>query len=1028
MRLLIAVARPFGAPIDYDNVTGLVAELGKIKRHFEVGVLMAATPKSIEREIRHVGYDALHLLCHGSSSGILCMEDGEGALYKSNGTDLLAAIGATSCKLVTLAVCHGAATFDGALPDGLTVIAVHPALSVYQRSALHFYEALYGFLLEGLPAETALKQADARARLDTLVGRELEENLFQLLQAGEPLPAAPEGAPTLPDLPGAELVLDPNLPRPQGMVERTNELYEVTRRLLPKEVGIAGHKPTVVLLHGTGGTGKTTLALMAAKRMREDQRFPGGIFGVGLEGATSGQVVAERIFQTLGYQQPPGEWDDVRAALARAVAARTGEQPALVLLDNIEEAIEGAAGRETYQVLETLAAAGEGVRVLCTSRFPLGSAAGNLVDECLVEGLSPENAREFIIERLGGASSFKADPMQPEEQGLVNLLVEITGGHPLALHFLVAAFKDIRELHGSFAEAAAEFKKELEAGFANLARLDDPALPPRQLGLEEIVDFSLTRLGEQARTLFFRLCAFRDGLAIPPPAFLKDLVGFDLRTFKELKRVGLAHIPETGQRKFVNIQPALRRIGFGKLRQAEPEFMGRLATVYAGWLKEQTEMSAVFDERNTVLDLVGELLVIGQPEMSDALLNNLLIFSSHFPPSVDVIQHLQSLSDNFKITRADAPVSDKSRHSRLIGNLSLSLTRAGRHQEALPLAQEATDTLRMLVEAKHEGSLSEFANCLNILSTIYAAQGSYEESMGPAQEAMDIRRSLAKTQPTIYLPDLAMSLNNLGNQLAKLGRYEEALKSTQEAVKIRRRLAKTEPAVHLPDLAMSLNNLSNRFAVQGQYKKALVPAQQAVIIYRRLVQGQSDVFLPELAKCLGNLGLLFLDLRRYKQALSSMLEVESVFRTLVESQPEVYLSDLAICLNNLGDLLSKLGRSKEALTMLQESVEIYDALAETQPAIFMPNLAWSLHSLGDTLHEIGKKEPACEAYLAAVVTILPFAQKQQEVWGLTAELCLHDLQAHCPEALEALKQRLKVQGINLIIVDTPGADEGGPEN
>jgi len=83
----------------------------------------------------------------------------------------------------------------------------------------------------------------------------------------------------------------------------------------------------------------------------------------------------------------------------------------------------------------------------------------------------------------------------------------------------------------------------------------------------------------------------------------------------------------------------------------------------------------------------------------------------------------------------------------------------------------------------------DLALSLNNLSVSLTKLGRPEDALAAIEEAVTIRRELAAARPEAYRPDLALSLNNLAARLADLGRPEDALAASQEAVTIRRELA-----------------------------------------------------------------------------------------------------------------------------------------------------------------------------------------------------------------------------------------------
>jgi predicted ATPase/class 3 adenylate cyclase len=117
---------------------------------------------------------------------------------------------------------------------------------------------------------------------------------------------------------------------------------------------LTGPEVRLVTLTGTGGVGKTRLALAAAAEL--GQAFPHGVFFVPLAPVRDAGVMWKTIASGLDVSDGPA---------ADAVAGYLGDRRALLVLDNLEQ-LDGAA-----DVVAELLAAAPGVVVLATSRRPL---------------------------------------------------------------------------------------------------------------------------------------------------------------------------------------------------------------------------------------------------------------------------------------------------------------------------------------------------------------------------------------------------------------------------------------------------------------------------------------------------------------------------------------------------------------------------------------------------------------------------------------------------------------------------------
>jgi DNA-binding SARP family transcriptional activator/tetratricopeptide (TPR) repeat protein len=310
-------------------------------------------------------------------------------------------------------------------------------------------ESLWAHLLTALDstgrtAEALEQYGVVRARIGAELGVEPGPELqqvFERLLAGEARSPKTEAASASPQQ------LPSDLP---GFTGR-----EALLRLLDKAFDGAG---TPIVLHGQGGSGKTTLAVHWAHMAEED--FPDGRFFVNLHGYGPGEpvdpaVVLDDLLRELGIpidRIPPAT--DARTALLRSTLAG---RRVLVVLDD---------ARNEAQIRPLLP--GAGAVVLVTSRNRLrGLAALSQAEQIAVDQLSDEEARELLAARTGA---------MPGDENLLSELARLCNHLPLAL--AIAAEQVVRRPGRGLVEVVDELRN-LTDRLDTLQSGDDPAADVR---------------------------------------------------------------------------------------------------------------------------------------------------------------------------------------------------------------------------------------------------------------------------------------------------------------------------------------------------------------------------------------------------------------------------------------------------------------------------------------------------------------------------------------------------------------------
>lgn len=255
----------------------------------------------------------------------------------------------------------------------------------------------------------------------------------------------------------------------------------------------------LVSLVGPGGIGKTRLATQAGRQALE--MFPDGVWFVDLSGLPDATLVASSVNLVIGGADSP----DVPPDEAAIEAA--GSRALLIILDNCEHLRPGCAA-----FASELLSRCPRVRILATSREPLGLAAETLADVSPLETPQPDVPGDRLVEACGASEAVRlfvdrARNVRPDfaltaqNAESVVALCRALDGVPLALE-LAAARTGVM--------TPAQIVARLERGLELLASNRFGA-PDRHRTLRASIEWSVRLLPEPLQELFARLSVFRGG-------------------------------------------------------------------------------------------------------------------------------------------------------------------------------------------------------------------------------------------------------------------------------------------------------------------------------------------------------------------------------------------------------------------------------------------------------------------------------------------------------------------------------------
>ena len=279
-----------------------------------------------------------------------------------------------------------------------------------------------------------------------------------------------------------------NLPiHPTRFVGRQSEMHEIEELLSDS---------SMVTLTGTGGSGKTRLALQIAAKLVDE--FGDGAFLCDLARVTDPQGVAAAVATAVGFAVEAGP----------ALISLLSEKQLFLVLDNCEHLISSSA-----ELCQSLLAGAPKVQILATSREPLKvEGETNFVVPSLpvppedaiggIEGLAPYAASELFLDRARRARSDLE--LDDQDAAAVAAICRRLDGIPLAIELAAARVRVM---------SPKEIAQGLDERFGLLTGGARTAVPRHQT-LTASVDWSHDLLTDVERAVLRRLSVFMGGFTL----------------------------------------------------------------------------------------------------------------------------------------------------------------------------------------------------------------------------------------------------------------------------------------------------------------------------------------------------------------------------------------------------------------------------------------------------------------------------------------------------------------------------------
>ena len=630
----------------------------------------------------------------------------------------------------------------------LSALGSHEEAAVTLKALLARYpfrERLRGALMTALyragrQAEALDVYDEGRVLLDRELGvrpgEELRRLHLDILNQDANLAAGPSGWVRPAQVPAAVV----------GFTGRDEQVQRLDRLLSRAD---DRQPPPIAVVTGTGGVGKTALAVHWAHRVRD--RFPDGQLYVNLRGydpdlpVGSGDALSG-FLRALGVDSRdiPQDLDERSATFRSLLAGRR----VLVVLDNARTAAQ----------VRPLLPGSPGCLALVTSRDSLrGLIAKDGATRVRLDLLPAGEAHDLLRALIGDRAAA--------EPGAVDALAQLCARLPLALR-LAAELAT-----GRPSASLAELGRELERD--RLDRLDDDADP--HSALRSAFSWSYRQLGPEVARVFRLLGAHPcHDLGI---AAITALTGADARRHVDV--LVRSHLVERTADGRFGMHDLLRSYARGLAVEVGDDRDGALCALADHYVRGAAAAMALFDPAGHLPAAPAEGLTSRDDAVAwlESERANLLAVAEHATGHAEELSdtlwgyfHVRGHHDESLALHTHALVAARTRGDRgaegvALTGFGVACERLGRYEEALRHHEEA------VAVGRETGDVSFTGRVLKNLGVVLRRLGRYEDAERTFEESLSIARAIGNRRGE------AAVLCSLALVHETAGRYEDALRA-----------------------------------------------------------------------------------------------------------------------------------------------------------------------------------------------------------------------------------------------------------
>ena len=709
-----------------------------------------------------------------------------------------------------------------------------------------------------------------------------------------------------------------------ALVGRTRELQRCVEMLQQTATRL-------LTLTGTGGVGKTRLALAVAERLQT--RFPHGVVFVPLADVQDPNLVLHTTARSLGMQD-----DGEKSVIESLVTALEGRQ-VLLVLDNLEQVV--SVGSDIVGLLQRcpdltiMATSRVALRVRGEQEIPVQPLA--LPDSGgsapVAELAEVESVSMFLQTARGHAPDFT---LTEQNAATIADVCRRLDGLPLAIELAASRLRVL---------SPSTLLQMLERRL-HLLSFGPRDLPDRQRTLRDAIRWSYDLLSPEDQQRFRQLAVFIGGFGIPSAASVMQTSESEaLNALTQLTDHQLVRSMTTplGDARFRMLE-TIREFGVElledsgellALRKSHADWCTELAltaapeltgTNQATWLETlETEHDnlraalawSITESPSRAARMAAALWrfwwIRGYVREGRAWLQRVLELSDDVAPAdraaalyaaAELSEALFDSSDAITLHKQALVIfedlKDDVGKALCLNGLGIVERSLGNLDEAEHLHHQA---LPLLQGARHRrGEASTFNN----LAAVAYYHGNFVQAEAFWKQALEILREIGDLRTTGLL------LGNLGELALQTGRHQRAIELLMESLAVARDLASPE------SMSYSLINLGSAFVEAGHFDQAREALEEG-LVYGNQVE---DVRTAGEAHCtLGKIALLTGD---YPSAARSYME------SLVLLAKAGDLPDVATSLEGLGCVASATSLHEDTIRLFAAAHRIRETTGATR--------------------------------------------------------------------------------------------------